>query len=101
MQAIETKYLGPTNHRGARIKATCQATKVTVSWDWSCSVDRSHDEAAKDLIVKMGWFGAWVRGASADGKGNVYVNLNRESNRLIKMPGSAVNPRDLLIVRAP
>jgi hypothetical protein len=102
MQAIETKYLGPTSFRGARIKASCQAMKVTVSWDWSTSVDESHDAAARALIIKMGWFGTWVRGAKADGRGNVYVCLARERNSGIRFPHpQAVDPRDVLTVRAP
>ena len=31
MQAIEMQYLGPTNFRGARIKATAQAGSITIS----------------------------------------------------------------------
>lgn len=29
-QAIVTKFLGPTNYRGSRVKATCQAGSVTI-----------------------------------------------------------------------
>lgn len=30
-QAISTKYIGPTNYRSARVKASCEAGSVTVS----------------------------------------------------------------------
>lgn len=32
MQAIVTKYLGPTNHRGARIVAKAQAGRKVYAW---------------------------------------------------------------------
>ena len=32
-QAIETKFFGPTNHRGARVRVRCQARTMFVSWD--------------------------------------------------------------------
>lgn len=55
MQAIQTKYLGPTNHRGARIKATCDSGSVTVSWDYSHNVEDNHRLAAEALSLKLGW----------------------------------------------
>jgi hypothetical protein len=33
-QAIETKYMGPTNTRGSRIKATAAAGSVMVPFDY-------------------------------------------------------------------
>jgi hypothetical protein len=29
MQAIQTRFLGPTNHRGARVVAWCDAGRAT------------------------------------------------------------------------
>ena len=74
-QAIETKFLGPTNFRGARVKATAQAASVMVSWDHALNVDENHAAAARALAEKMGWEGAWIAGGGAQGKGNVYVRL--------------------------
>ena len=75
MQAIITKYLGPTNYHGARIKATCQAGSVTVPFDYAAK--EPHDVAAIALRAKLGWekdsYGRMVRGALPDGKGNCYV----------------------------
>ena len=34
MQAIVTKYLGPTTYRGSRIVARCQAKKITVPYTY-------------------------------------------------------------------
>lgn len=72
-QAIETKYLGPTNHRGSRIKATAQAGSVTVSYDDALGIDENHEKACRALMAKYGWSGGVVGGGSASGRGNVYV----------------------------
>lgn len=56
MQAIETKYLGPTNSRGSRIKATsASGICVTVGYKSQLSSDENHVEAAKLLCRKLGW----------------------------------------------
>ncbi len=77
MQAIVTKFLGPTNNRGARVKATCQAGSVTVSWDDALDSDDNHDAAARQLAGKLGWmsdmYGNLVGGGLPDGTGNCYV----------------------------
>ena len=55
MQAIKTKYLGPTNLRGARIKATCFAGSLTIPYLYHLSTNDMHREAAFELIEKLGW----------------------------------------------
>lgn len=72
-QAIETKFLGPTNFRGSRIKATAQAGSVTVSYDHALNSDQNHEAAAIALCAKFGWAGRIYGGGKADGKGNVFV----------------------------
>lgn len=49
MQAIQTKYLAPTNFKGPRVVAKCDAGKVTVSWDYESDVVTNHVKAAKAL----------------------------------------------------
>ena len=77
MQAIETRYLGPTNHRGARIKATAQAGSLTVPYDYALNTDENHTAAAKAFAEKLGWvgpeYGELHGGGNAKGDGNVYV----------------------------
>ena len=34
MQAIQTKYIGPTNTKGARIKAFCAAGSITIPYNY-------------------------------------------------------------------
>ena len=77
MQAIVTKYFGPTNHRSSRILARCDAGKLSVPWNYALGTDANHDAAALALAAHLSWTGAeygnLVRGGMPDGKGNCYV----------------------------
>ncbi len=53
MQAIKTKYLGATNFRGARIKATCEADQITIPWSYDIGTEANHDSARKALQLKL------------------------------------------------
>jgi len=81
MQTIITKYLGPTNHRGSRIKARQSASymgtpkSVTVDWDYSLNTEQNHKIAAQALAKKLGWFGEWVGGDNGD-TGYSFVNVD-------------------------
>lgn len=72
-QAIITKYLPPTNSRGARVKAKCYAGSVTIPWDDALDVDDNHTAAAVALCKKLGWRGELHGGGLPDGAGNAYV----------------------------
>lgn len=78
-QAIETRYAGPTNHRGARIIVRAQAGRITVSWDHALDVDQNHLAAARAFAEKWGWEGRWRGGANAKGDGYVFVNVTRRA----------------------
>jgi hypothetical protein len=57
MQSIETKYIGPSNVRGSRVKATASGgVSLTLSWDDALNVEENHNAAARALITKLGWF---------------------------------------------
>lgn len=80
MQAISTRFFGPTNHRGARVVAKCQARRLAVSWDYALGVQGNHDAACKALVQLMGWahdgtngYGPWHGGGTPDGSGYTYV----------------------------
>lgn len=56
MQAIQTKYLGPTNTRGSRIKATCASGSLTIGYPHELGQGQpAHRKAAEALIAKLGW----------------------------------------------
>lgn len=67
MQAIHTKYFGPTNSRGPRIKAIAEAGEVTVPYDHSLDVPKNHAVAADALKRKLGWGGRLVSGCLSGG----------------------------------
>ena len=56
MKAISTKYLGPTNYRGSRIKAWAEGgNRITLSYDDALNSDQMHLKAAIALRDKMSW----------------------------------------------
>jgi hypothetical protein len=71
MQAIQTRYLGPTNSRGSRIKAWCAAGSVTIGYPHELSDDAVHRAAAKKLVEKLDWsealYGALLGGTLPNG----------------------------------
>lgn len=76
-QAIKTKYLGPTNSKGSRIKATAYSGSITIPWDYSLNSDGNHDEAAKALCKKFDWdTECLISGGAHDETGNFYVCLD-------------------------
>ena len=72
-QAITTKYLGPTNVRGSRVKAMAAAGSITLSWDDALNSDNNHAAAAHAIAVKFGWSGTYHGGGLSNNHGNVYV----------------------------
>ena len=77
MQAIVTKYHGPTNSKGSRIKATCDAGSVTIPYPHELSGEDKHRAAADKLVAKLGWtdkfYGELVGGGLPNNGGMVFV----------------------------
>lgn len=90
MQAIRTKFIGPTNTRPARVKAECERGNLAVEWAQGLGVDSNHRRAAQMLLAKfaaedaekygktMGdhHWGEFVSGTLTDGCG-VHVLIGR------------------------
>jgi len=55
MQAIQTRYIGPSNTRGSYIKAWRQAKSVRVGYDNSRNIENNHAAAAQHLAKVLGW----------------------------------------------
>jgi hypothetical protein len=80
MIAIHTKYISPTNTRGARIKAYTAAIggkgfAATIPYPYDLSYEAVHFKAVKALIEKhnLDWDTTAMRWSdSADGKGYVF-----------------------------
>jgi len=75
-QAIVTKYIGPTNTRGSRVKATAAAGSLTLAWDDSLNSERNHTRAAQALAEKFGWGGKWYAGVPPTDVGFCFVNAD-------------------------
>jgi len=54
-QAIETKYLGPTDTKGARVVARCDGGRLVVSWKCEHNPTVNHAMAAMALAERLGW----------------------------------------------
>jgi len=74
-QAIETRYLGPTNTKGGRIKATAWAGSVTIGYDHALGHAENHRAAADALLAKLGWDGTFAQGGNVKGDGYHFVNV--------------------------
>jgi len=55
MQAIETRYCGPTDTKGSRIWASCEGGSLSVSYDHALDPEENHYAAVKALCDKLGW----------------------------------------------
>ena len=54
---VVTKYIGPTDHRGSRVRATGPAGQsVVVSWDHRINAEGNHAAAAAALADKVWGF---------------------------------------------
>jgi len=78
MQAIVTKYHGPTDTKGSRVSARCDAGRIITDWQDNLNSDQNHYRAAALLQLKLGWdkgyHGRMVGGSLPQGMGgNVYV----------------------------
>jgi len=84
LQTIQTKYLGPTNSRGSRVKAYCQAGSITVGWLYDLESKENHKRAVLELIKKLDW-ADWVYscGWSADDRGITAVVIGRRGKVVI------------------
>ena len=68
IQAITTKFIGPTKSRGSRIKATCEGGSATVDYRHDLSAIDAHTEAFVALVEKLGWKGyTWHIGGLNNG----------------------------------
>lgn len=73
-QAIVTTYHGPTNTRGSRISAKCDAGRLSVPYDYALNVEDNHASAAQQLANRLGWGGHFVGGGLPNGKGYAFVD---------------------------
>lgn len=76
-QSITTKYLGPTDHHGPRVVASCNAERITVAitvaWDHALGTEENHGVAARMLAEQLNWKGDWCAGRHQGLPGYTFV----------------------------
>ena len=74
MQAIQTRYMGPTDTRGSRIKATsADGDSLTIGYPHEAREGAdAHSRAALALARKLEWTGNLAAGALRDGYAFVF-----------------------------
>lgn len=55
MQAIRTRYYGPTNTRGSRIVAKCEAGTYSMPYNHALNLEENHAACAAGFIAKLNW----------------------------------------------
>lgn len=69
---VTTRYYGPTNYRGSRIRVTWGDDRVTVSYDYAAR--SAHESAAREAMTRWGQTVESVEhiAPSESGRGSVY-----------------------------
>jgi pyridoxine/pyridoxamine 5'-phosphate oxidase len=75
VQAIQARYLGPTNTRGSRIKAWAEAGSVTIDYPHELSGQACYRKAAQALADKFKWPDKYL-GAQLPGGDYVFVPVH-------------------------
>lgn len=92
-QAIQTKFLGQTNTRAARIKAWCEAGTLTQEVDYHYRHDERHRIVAMALAAKLDWPGPWYGGSLPNNAGYAFVQPNLEAEQK-RAPGHVMLSKD-------
>jgi hypothetical protein len=80
MQAIQTKYIGPSNTKGSRISVTAMGNKnrIYVPYDHEHDEHKMHEVAMKKFLDKYDWpKGKWAQGGTENGYVFVHVASKR------------------------
>lgn len=72
-QAMTTKYFGPTNHRGARIRVKAQVGTAFFPWDYALNSTQNHTKAMRLFAQKQAWNADFHVGSLPCGTGYVGV----------------------------
>lgn len=78
MQAVVTRYVGPTNTRGSRVSVRCDAARMLVPWQCDLGSEENHATAILRMLLRLDWCGNWVLGGLPDNCGCVAVCSRRE-----------------------
>lgn len=84
MQAIKTKYYGPTNFKGSRIIASCEAGKLVMPYNYALDHFENHATAAAMLAARLEWPQVRVGGehGTKDNRAHYWVAI-RECDQMV------------------
>ena len=74
MQAIVTRFHGPTDTRGARITASVEGHRLTIPYRHDLNAEDAHRVAAEALRDRLGWEGELHAGWTPTGYVFVFVS---------------------------
>lgn len=72
---IESHFIGPTNYRGARVKARSATESIVLPWDDGLGVTDNHCRAIDALARKLGWTRGQAAAVIAPTRGGGYVAI--------------------------
>ena len=85
-QAIQTKYIGPTNTKGSRVRASCLAKTRFYTWQDELNIEQNHHMAALALAMEMEWLEKNTFIGGGLGKGRyVFVAAEKLANGLLRV----------------
>lgn len=81
-QTITVKYLGPTDTKGSRYKATSTSgISITIQKPYEHNAEHGATLAALQLAKKLNWSGTLVGGCNADTYVFVFMPSHRDETR--------------------
>jgi len=73
LASITVKFIGPTNYRSSRYKATCQAGTITMPADYSLDATGNAKKVAMALAKKVDWQGVYHMGYLPESEKSYWV----------------------------
>jgi hypothetical protein len=98
MDTIETRFIGATNTKGSRVKATTLGNNVqsiTLSYDHALNAWDNHRAAAEALIDKLGWWDTSFYGGST-AHGSMWVADTGRGHSLVRLISPGHRRTDLV-----
>lgn len=84
MQAIRTKFYGPTNWKGSRIIASCEAGKLVMPYNYKLDHYENHATAAAMLAARLDWQQTRYGGEYGKGDARAYYWVaDQDSERML------------------
>lgn len=80
--SITVKFMGPTNYKPSRYKATSQAGSLTFSADYALNPTQNAEKVAMALAEKLDWNGDYILGYLPESEKSywVYVQYMRKAD---------------------